>query len=71
MRDTIVEEVRQAREAYARRFNFDLDAMCADLRRKQQLSGAQIVSFPKRAARVSTPKKAPQTDGISRGAASP
>ena len=50
MRDAIVAEVRKAREAYARQFNYDLDAMCADLRRKQQLSGAQVVSFPKRPA---------------------
>ena len=52
MRDTIVEEVRKAREEYARQFNYDLDAMCADLRRKQELSGAKVVSFPNRPARV-------------------
>jgi len=45
MRDTIVEEVRKARDEYARRFNYDLHAMCADLRREQELSGAQVVSF--------------------------
>jgi hypothetical protein len=48
MHDTIVEEVRKAREEYARQFNFDLDAICADLRRKQQLAGGPIVSLPKR-----------------------
>lgn len=53
MPDTIVEEVRKARDDYARQFSFDLHAMCADLRREQQHSGAQVVSFPGRPVRVS------------------
>ena len=60
MRDTIVEEVRNAREAYARQFNFDLEAICADLRREQDLSGAKIVSFPKRPPRVEVRAKTSQ-----------
>lgn len=48
MRDTIVDEVRKAREEYAAKFNFDLDAICADLRRKQQLAGGPVVTLPKR-----------------------
>lgn len=48
MRDPIVEEVRKAREDYARKFNFDLDAICADLQRREQLSGRRVVSLPKR-----------------------
>jgi hypothetical protein len=48
MRDTIVDEVRKAREDYARQFDFDLDAICRDLRRKQELAGVQVVSLPKR-----------------------
>jgi hypothetical protein len=47
-RDTIVDEVRKAREEYARKFNFDLDAICADLRRQQKLAGGPVVSLPKR-----------------------
>ena len=46
-RDTIVDEVRKAQE-YARKFNFDLDAICADLRRQQKLAGGPVVSLPKR-----------------------
>ncbi len=68
MRDAIVAEVRRAREAYARRFNHDLDAMCADLRRKQELSGAPVVSFPKRPPRVELPNKAPRPPAVSPGA---
>jgi hypothetical protein len=48
MHDSIVDEVREAREEYARQFNFDLDAICCDLRQKQKSSGAQAVSLPKR-----------------------
>jgi hypothetical protein len=43
--DPIVAEVRQAREELARRFNFDLRAMIADARRRQQASGRKVVSF--------------------------
>lgn len=48
MLDQIVESVRQAREEYAARFNFDLDAICEDLRRKQKLDGGAVVTLPKR-----------------------
>ncbi|MEX2317933.1 MAG: hypothetical protein WD669_12320 [Pirellulales bacterium] len=48
MRDSIVEEVRRARDEYARKFNYDLDAICADLRRQEQESGAVVVTLPKR-----------------------
>jgi hypothetical protein len=48
MRDPIVDEVRKAREEYARQFNYDLDAICRDLRKKQELSGAKVISLPKR-----------------------
>ncbi len=48
MRDPIVEEVRKARQDYARKFNFDLDAICADLRRREKLSGRPVISLPKR-----------------------
>jgi hypothetical protein len=54
--DPIVQEVRQAREEYARLFNFDLKAMFDDLRRRQQESGRKTVSFPpkRRADAVAT-----------------
>jgi hypothetical protein len=34
-RDPIVEEIHRIREAHARKFNYDLHAMFADIRRKQ------------------------------------
>jgi hypothetical protein len=46
--DSVVREVREIREAYARRFGYDLDAMHRDLKAKEQASGRTIVSFPPR-----------------------
>lgn len=51
MRDTIVEEIRKIRDEYARRMNYDLHAMCEDLRRKEKQSGAKVVSLPRRPVR--------------------
>jgi hypothetical protein len=44
--DEIITELHQIRERYARQFNFDLNAMYADLREKQNKSGRVVVSFP-------------------------
>lgn len=44
--DSIVAEVRQAREALARRFNYDLRAMMEDARQRQAIGGRKVVSFP-------------------------
>lgn len=46
--DAIVDEVRKARDEYARRFHYDLDAICRDLQEKEQQSGRKTVSFPPR-----------------------
>jgi hypothetical protein len=51
MNDTIVAEIRKIRDEYARSFNYDLHAMCEDLRRKQELRGVAVVSYPPRAPR--------------------
>lgn len=59
IRDPIVDEVRKAREAYAKQFNYDLDAMFDDLQRQQRESGRTTVSFPpKRRSTVTTPRDA-------------
>ena len=42
--DPIVEEVRAARDQYARQFNYDLKAIVQDLRRRQQAEGRPVVS---------------------------
>ncbi|MGD9633843.1 MAG: hypothetical protein AB7U97_11250 [Pirellulales bacterium] len=43
--DPIVEEVRKRREEYAAKFNFDLKAICQDLRERQKHSDRKIVSL--------------------------
>jgi hypothetical protein len=39
IQNEIIREIRQIREEYAQRFNFNLKAMCADLRARQGKSG--------------------------------
>ena len=57
--DSIVAEVRQARDALAKRFNYDLRAILQDARKRQAASGRKVVSFPPRPVRKSTPTQAP------------
>lgn len=42
--DPIVEEVRKVREAHAAKFNYDLSAICADLKKKEQNAVHPVVS---------------------------
>ncbi len=51
MNDPIVEEVRAAREAYARKFNYDLKAMVEDLKERQKRSGRKVVTLPPKPVR--------------------
>jgi hypothetical protein len=48
--DSVVAEVRRAREEIAKRFNYDLRAIIEDARNRQALSGRKVVSFPPRPA---------------------
>ncbi len=41
--DEIVAEIRGVRDAYARRFNYDAQAICQDLQRLQEQSGRKVV----------------------------
>jgi hypothetical protein len=43
--DPIVDEVRRVRDAYAARFNYDLDAIFRDIKEQEQKSGRGLVSF--------------------------
>lgn len=45
-KDAIVEEIRKIREAHAARFDYDLRAICADLRKKEKDCGHPVVSLP-------------------------
>ncbi len=44
-KDLIVEEIRKHRDDYARQFNYDLHAICQDIRRKQGQDGRRVVSL--------------------------
>lgn len=55
MKDPIVEEVRRARDAHAKQFNYDLDAICEDLRKREQASGRPTISLPPK--QVSRPRQ--------------
>jgi len=44
MKDEVVNQVRQAREQNAAKFNYDLKAIVADARERQKKSGHRIVS---------------------------
>ena len=44
--DPIVREVHAVRERRARAFNYDIEAMVDDLKRRQRESSRQVVSFP-------------------------
>jgi len=48
MQDPIIEEIRQYRDEYAKRFNYDLQAIYHDLKEKQEKSDRRIVSFSPR-----------------------
>ncbi len=59
--DPIVQEVRRIREAYAALFNFDLHAICRDLREKEKSSGRMYVTLTPRV--VESPPALPAAAG--------
>jgi hypothetical protein len=46
--DEIVEEIHRIREEYAKSFNYDLDAIFADLRRKEAESSREVVNLSRK-----------------------
>ena len=56
MKDPIVEEVREARKQHAERLNYDLRAICEDLRRRELALNRRIAFLP--------PKPAPKAVGV-------
>ena len=46
--DPIVEEVRKVRNDHAKKFNYDLKAIAADLKKQQQAGRHKVVSFARR-----------------------
>ena len=61
--DPIVAEIRRIRDAYAKRFNYDLAAICRDLREQQERSGRRVVKLePKRPKTQPVNNATEQTD---------
>ncbi len=46
--DPIVEEVRKARQAHAAKFNYDMNAIFKDLKKKEKTCGHPVISHPPR-----------------------
>ena len=46
--DPIIAELRAIRQAYAARFNYDVDAMFRDIRARQEASEREYVRLPSR-----------------------
>lgn len=45
-KDEVLEELHSIREEHAKAFNYDLQAICDDLRQKQNSSDREIISQP-------------------------
>jgi hypothetical protein len=50
-KDLIVEEIRTYRDDYAKQFNYDIHAICQDMRKKQGQAGRKVVSLSPRPAK--------------------
>ena len=49
MKDPIIEEIHNIREHLAKESNYDLHAMCENMRKREKESNAKVVSFDKEA----------------------
>jgi hypothetical protein len=48
-KDPIVEEVRKIRDRHAKKFNYDIHAICEDIRKQERRSRRKLVTLrPKR-----------------------
>jgi len=56
--DPIVEEIRLIRQEHAKRFNYDLRAIVADLREREQQHPERLVSLPPKRPRRKKPASA-------------
>lgn len=61
--DPIVNEIRQIRQAYAKKFNNDLHAICEDLRRQERESDREIRTPAQRGDEDSAPQQSAVTGG--------
>jgi hypothetical protein len=57
--DPIIEEVRRHRQARAAKFNYDIDAIAEDARKRQRTSGHKVIRPPRRKAGRTTAETGP------------
>ncbi len=57
--DSLVQEVRAIREAYAKQFGYDLQAIHRDLKEQERASGRRVVSFAPRRPKLVAAKASP------------
>lgn len=57
--DPIVDEIRRIREEQAARFDFDIQRIIADARRRQEASQRKLVSFEKGAPEARPTESSP------------
>lgn len=50
--DEIAEEIHRIRDEYAKSFDYDLDAMFADLRKKESASGREVVTLSRKPSSI-------------------
>jgi hypothetical protein len=55
-KDEILEEIHKYREDYAKSFNYDLQAIFEDIRKKQAASGRKMISVPLKQSRQQAEK---------------
>jgi hypothetical protein len=48
MTDEIIREVWRAKDELAKRFNYDIDALAAELQKRQRESGRKVVNLEKK-----------------------
>jgi hypothetical protein len=55
-KDSVVEQVREARQEYAKRFDYDVDRIYRDLKKQETKSGRNAISLPPKRAKSPTRK---------------
>ena len=66
MQDPIVEEVRKVRDEHAAQFNYDLDAIYADMKRIEKASKEPRVSFGPRLIPKTNPSTAVEPTAVAK-----
>lgn len=55
----VLDEIRKYRDEHAKAFNYDINAICEDIRRRQNANGRTIISAP-----LKTPQRAKESTAV-------